>query len=307
MSINVYFLVVNDTYFVLTKHLFFISNFTIVLFQCFIVVVNIFGSIITNKNVKKWTSLILDEDPLFLNVKLKHTWNISVNLRQHLKLFSSYMTCFILICWVLNICFCWCHRTWCSYIGCWYMKQQGNLIPTTTRHTLKYYIYLIKQMCSYIRSLHSLVSIFNQLLCWHHFWGIVMFATTQIGVRPPKNSLTGPNSPLSNLRVGSVAGTHAFPPVQLPWTTMTWQSRDSKHHSLPTPGRKAIPPPFKTACNPKTQGDCPRFRTDIAVGNVQLPVAPFCSTALWLPFCDRHQPRVNWVPSWCGPLLLLGR
>ena len=36
-------------------------------------------------------------------------------------------------------------------------------------------------------------------------------------------------------------------------------------------------------------------------------VAPFCRTALWLPFCDRHQPRVNWVPSWCGPLLLLGR
>ncbi len=39
MSINVYFLVVNDTYFVLTKHLFSISNFTIVLFHCFIVVV----------------------------------------------------------------------------------------------------------------------------------------------------------------------------------------------------------------------------------------------------------------------------
>jgi hypothetical protein len=77
-----------------------------------------------------------------------------------------------------------------------------------------------------------------------------------------------------------------------------------KHHSLPTPGRKAIPPPFKTACNPKTQGDCPRFQTVIAVGNVRLPVAPLCSTALWLPFCDR-QPRVNWVPSWCDPLLRL--
>jgi hypothetical protein len=50
MSLNVYFLVVNDTYFVLTEHLFSISNFTIVLFHCFIVVVNIFGSIITIKN-----------------------------------------------------------------------------------------------------------------------------------------------------------------------------------------------------------------------------------------------------------------
>jgi hypothetical protein len=53
MSINVYFLVVNDAYFVLTKHLFSISNFTIFLLDCFIVVVNIFGSIITIKNVKK--------------------------------------------------------------------------------------------------------------------------------------------------------------------------------------------------------------------------------------------------------------
>jgi hypothetical protein len=35
------------------------------------------------------------------------------------------------------------------------------------------------------------------------------------------------------------------------------------------------------ACEPETRGDCPRFRKDIAVGNVRFPVSPlFCSTAL---------------------------
>ena len=57
-SINVYFLVLSDKYFVLTKHLFSMSDFTIVLFQYFIVVVNIVCSTITTYNVKKETSYV---------------------------------------------------------------------------------------------------------------------------------------------------------------------------------------------------------------------------------------------------------
>jgi hypothetical protein len=64
-------------------------------------------------------------------------------------------------------------------------------------------------------------------------------------------------------------------------------------------------PPSKIACNPKISVNCPRFRTDIAVGNVRLPVAPFWLTHYFYPSCDR-QPRINWLP-WFGPLLLAGR
>jgi hypothetical protein len=63
-------------------------------------------------------------------------------------------------------------------------------------------------------------------------------------------------------------------------------------------------PPSKIACDPKTRGNCPRFRTDITVGNVRLPVAPFCSTALWLPFSRPPTPRQQ--GPWFGPLLLPG-
>jgi hypothetical protein len=49
--------------------------------------------------------------------------------------------------------------------------------------------------------------------------------------------------------------------------------------------------PTKLACNPKTRGDCPKFQTEIAVGNVQLPVELFCSTELLLPFLPPPMPR----------------
>ena len=60
-------------------------------------------------------------------------------------------------------------------------------------------------------------------------------------------------------------------------------------------------PPSKIACDSKTRGNCPRFRTDIAVGNVRLPVAPFCLTALWLPFLRPPTLRQPGAMVWPSP------
>ena len=66
----------------------------------------------------------------------------------------------------------------------------------------------------------------------------------------------------------------------------------------PLEGRR-FSPPFKIACNPKTWGDCPRFRTDIADGNVRLPAArPFCSTVLRPPFLLPPTPRELGAMVW---------
>jgi hypothetical protein len=115
-----------------------------------------------------WTSF-------FLHGNLEHAWNISGNQRQHSKLFGVYMTCSISICWFSNICF--------LLIPSCIMQSCQLLVCKATRelcthhhiwHTLKYYICLSKQLCSYFNALHSL-SIFNQVLCQHHFLRIVLF------------------------------------------------------------------------------------------------------------------------------------
>jgi hypothetical protein len=78
---------------------------------------------------------------------------------------------------------------------------------------------------------------------------------------------------------------HAFPPAP---TAM--DNSDITDEGL---GRLSLVPrldgrrfrlPSTIACDPKTRGDCPRFRTDIAVGNVRFPAAPFSSTTSKLPF-----------------------
>jgi hypothetical protein len=121
-------------------------------------------------------------------------------------------------------------------------------------HNLKYYICLIKQLCSYLHTLHCLVSIFNQFLCLHHFWRIVLFVTTQIGVRPPKNSPTSPNSP----------SVHLFALELLSERTpyLRYNSHGQQLHDCrgtrktlprPTPGRKAIRPPVQDCLQPQTR------------------------------------------------------
>jgi hypothetical protein len=64
-------------------------------------------------------------------------------------------------------------------------------------------------------------------------------------------------------------------------------------------------PPSKIARNPKSWADCPRFRTDIAVGNVRFPAELFSSTTSKLPFPQPPTP-VDWMTLF-GPLLLPGR
>ena len=60
-------------------------------------------------------------------------------------------------------------------------------------------------------------------------------------------------------------------------------------------------PPSKIACDPKTRGDRPRFRTDVAAGNVRLLVALFCSRALSLPFLPPPTPRRLGAMVWPYP------
>jgi hypothetical protein len=59
--------------------------------------------------------------------------------------------------------------------------------------------------------------------------------------------------------------------------------------------------PSNIACNPKTRGDCPRFRTDIAVGKVRLPVELFCLTASSLPILPPPTLRQLSAMVWPSP------
>ncbi|KAI2510463.1 hypothetical protein MHU86_3883 [Fragilaria crotonensis] len=67
---------------------------------------------------------------------------------------------------------------------------------------------------------------------------------------------------------------------------------ESEDSLCPTPGG-GDSAPSTIACDPKTRGDCPRFRTDIAVGIVRFPAAPFSSTTSNLPFRDRQPPSTG--------------
>jgi hypothetical protein len=162
--------------------------------------------------------------------------------------------------------------------GMW--SNKGIMYNHHTWHNLKNYFCLIKQLFSYFHTLHCLVSIFNQFLCWHHFWRIVLFVTTRIGVRPPKNSPTNPNSPPSIFSRWSRCrnARHSSGTTAMDNKDMTVEGL-GRLSLVPRLEWRQFGPPTKIACNPKTRGDCPRFRTDIAVGNVRLPVAPFCSAA----------------------------
>jgi hypothetical protein len=86
--------------------------------------------------------------------------------------------------------------------------------------------------------------------------------------------------------------------------------RSSSHSTLFRPHRATVrgeaednppPPPVQDCLRPQNTGDCPRFQTDIAVNNVRLLVAPFCSTALLLPFLRPPTPRRLGSMVWPSP------
>ena len=117
-------------------------------------------------------------------------------------------------------------------------------------------------------------------------------ATTWLGVRPPKNSQTGPYSPPSFF-----ARWNRRQDARLSSATIAIDNNDKSVDGLrrlsyvPRLEGRRFRRPSKIACDPNARGNCPRFRTDNSVGNARLPVALFCSTALLLPFLPPTTPR----------------
>ncbi len=74
---------------------------------------------------------------------------------------------------------------------CWLLVCEATRESHTNHH-------LLDQTIVFLFPHYLCFSTYLQpILCWYHFRRIVMFATTQIGVQPPKNSPIGPNSPPS--------------------------------------------------------------------------------------------------------------
>jgi hypothetical protein len=91
---------------------------------------------------------------------------------------------------------------WCNYVDCWYVKQQGNHIPTT--------ICLIKQLCSYFHTIYALVPIFNPYYVDITFGGLWCLQPHRSVSNHPRihRSAQTPHRP--SLHVGIVARTHFF-------------------------------------------------------------------------------------------------
>ena len=113
--------------------------------------------------------------------------------------------------------------------------------------------------------------------------------TTWIGVRPPKNSPTGPHSPPSifacwnrcrNAHPSSCTRT-------MDNNGMTVMGLRRLFLFTRLEGRR-FRPRLRLLATPK------HGATDIDVGNVALPLAPFCSTALWRPPTPRQLGAMVW-------------
>ena len=168
---------------------------------------------------------------------------------------------------------------------------------------LKRKICLIKQLCSYVHTLHLLVSIFNKLLCWHHFWEDCAVCNHTDQCPTTQEFTDKPKLPTIHLC--------ALEPLP----ERTPYPRDNSHglqwHDCQGQGTQKtllIPLPVQDCLRAQKTGHLPKIPNRHCrrqcPGTGCLHRRSIRQPCAYPSF--NHQPRITWVP-WFGPLLLPDR